>query len=498
MENIANLVSIVCRFKPKQINIIDEDKEDKANLLYQMLVDDRTLTEKEAEMALYGSESRNTFNKLKLRLRDKLMNMLFFIDLRGPKYSDYMRASVSCYRMLAIFYILRRFGANSLAMKIGDKTIKRSLHFAMAEVSYPILSEMCLYYSSENFNDRKYRHYKEILEGEYVHLKDNHLMNDIYSELFSLYINSRSSQKETALEIIEKEKEQIERILGDSDSFWLNRKGYLILTLYYQIRGEYDRALDICDRAIHFFMYVNPVKSMVTIVNFYVQQLQIYLNQKRFSEGHQLAIKAKKEVEYYNNDWHVLSYLHFLLCMHCKRYNEAIGLYLEVTQNENFKKITPFFIESWSIFEAYAHLVKDKVDHPAKMPRFSINRYVNNIPTFSKDKRGNNITILVAQFIFLVRQKKFDDVIDRVDALKQYAHRYLREDSTLRSNCFIKMLLSVVKAEFNPIRARRYAERYTKKLYDTPLSVSEQSTEIEIIPYEDLWDFIMEILESQK
>lgn len=498
MEQLNELVSIVCRFKPSQINIIDENNEDKANILYKLIVKDRKISDEDAQLVLYGRKKKNTFNKLKLRLRDKLLNMLFFIDLRGPKYSDYMKASVNCYRLMSIYFILRRFGANELAVQIGNKAIKKAVKYDITEVSYPILSEFCLYYSSEQFDQKKYTHYKELLTKVSRQQRDNHLMNDIYTDIFSHYINSRSSAKDQVLTIIEESKSEIENILEENDSFWLNRKGYLILALYYQIKGDFDRALQVCDRAVHYFSEVTPIKSMVTIVNFYVQQLQIHLNRKEFDKGHEVALKAKEAVQYYSHDWHVLSYLHFLLCMHCLKYEQAINLYLEVTQHKDFKKITPFFVESWSIFEAYAHLVKGKIATPEKMPTFSINRYVNNIPTFSKDKRGNNITILVAQYIFLVEKKKYDDVIDRVDALKQYVHRYLREDATLRANCFIKMLLSIVKADFHPLRAKRYAEKFVEKLHNAPQSISEQNTEIEIIPYEDLWEIILEILESQQ
>jgi hypothetical protein len=498
MRDLTQLVSIVSRFKPSQINIIDDNKSDMANNLYQLILSDRQISNEEASQALYQSPPSSAFKKLKSRLRDKLHNTLFFIDLRGPKFSDYMKAGVECYRYLAVFFLLRRFGANDLANHLGNKIIKKSIYYDINEVSYLILSEMCLYYSSESFNEKKYLQNQALLQQEYIKIQNNYLMNSIYNNIFAKYAKSRSSHKKEIIDLIDKHLDQINTILEENDSFWLNRKGYLILTLYYQIKGELDNALLACDRALKFFRDDSKVRSNVTIVNFYVQQLSIFLSQKNFEKGWVVSQRAKSEIVYYNNDWHVLSYLQFLLCMHGKEYEKGLDLYLEVTQHSDYKKITPFFIESWSIFEAYVHLIKDITEREEELPKFSINRYVNNIPTFSKDKRGNNITILIAHFIFLLKLKKHNEAIDRVDALKMYAHRYLREDETLRSNCFIKMLLSVVRAEFNAIRAKRYAEKYIERLHSTPLTVSEQSTEIEIIPYEDLWDITISVLENQK
>lgn len=496
MQDIAELVSVVCRYKPRQINIIDDAKDDKANQLYQMLVDNRELTESEAASVIYGTDKPAAINKLKHRLKDKLFNTLFFIDLRGPKFSDYIKAGLSCYRYMALFFILRRFGANKLASVFGENLVRKAIKFDLAEVSYMVLAELCIFYSSEAFNQQKFSKYKVLLEQEYQKLTDNHLLNKVYAEIMSQYTDTRSSRKQELLDLIEQNLDPINDILATHNSFWLRRKGYIIKTLYYQIEGNLDAALEVCEEAIHYFEHVSAQKSTPTLVNFYLQELNIYLNQKAHIKGRERATLAKSLIPYYSNDWHVISYIEFLLYMNSKEYDRAFKLYMEVTQHKDFKKITPFFIESWSVFEAYVHLVKHKLSEAESLPFFSINRYVNNIPTFSKDKRGNNISILIAHFIFLVEQGKYDNVIDRVDALKQYAHRYLREDSTLRSNCFIKMLLCVVRADFNPIRASRYAEKYLDKLKETPLSVSEQSTEIEIIPYEDLWEIILEILKK--
>ena len=345
MEDISQLVSIVSRFKPSQINIIDDDKTDMANQLYKLIIDNRQITDNEASLTLYSKEAFGTFNKLKLRLKDKLLNTLFFIDLRGPKFSEYMKAGMECYRHLAIFFILRRFGANNLAVKLGDKIIKKSIRYDLSEVSYLILSELCLYYSSESFDEKKYRLYAEKLESEYSKVQKSYLMNSIYNNIFIRYSKSRSSHKDAITTEITPYIPEIRDILASSDSFWLNRKGYLILTLYYQILGDFNSALEICKKAIHFFRDVAEIKSNVTIVNFYVQELSIHLNQKNFEQGRKVAHAAKEEIQYYTNDWHVISYLHFLLCMHSGRYNEAIELYMEVTEHSDFKRLSPFFIE---------------------------------------------------------------------------------------------------------------------------------------------------------
>jgi hypothetical protein len=94
--------------------------------------------------------------------------------------------------------------------------------------------------------------------------------------------------------------------------------------------------------------------------------------------------------------------------------------------------------------------------------------------------------------------KKYTQVIDRIDTLTQYTYRYLRKDETFRSNCFIKMLLLATKADFHPIRTQAYTADLRKKLNSSDLVTDEKSTQIEIIPYDYLWELILEMLHNNK
>jgi hypothetical protein len=110
------------------------------------------------------------------------------------------------------------------------------------------------------------------------------------------------------------------------------------------------------------------------------------------------------------------------------------------------------------------------------------------------DKAGSNLNLITIQILFLILDKDFSAIIDKVDALSAYTHRHLRRNETYRSNCFIKMLLQLVKGDFHPSAVKRKAEPYYKKLLEVPLSKAKQDYELEIIPYETLWEFLVESL----
>ncbi|MBL0025763.1 MAG: hypothetical protein IPO98_12545 [Saprospiraceae bacterium] len=53
-------------------------------------------------------------------------------------------------------------------------------------------------------------------------------------------------------------------------------------------------------------------------------------------------------------------------------------------------------------------------------------------------------------------------------------------------------------ASFNPIRTRTYTMELSKKLKKSHLNTDEKSTQVEIIPYDYLWEVILEVLERNK
>ena len=91
-------------------------------------------------------------------------------------------------------------------------------------------------------------------------------------------------------------------------------------------------------------------------------------------------------------------------------------------------------------------------------------------------------------------QKKYNRAIDRIEAIEKYTSRYLKKDTNFRSNCFIKMLLEIPKEGFHRVAVERKASKYRERLSEMPLEVANQSHSIEIIPYEDLWEMVLNVL----
>jgi hypothetical protein len=114
------------------------------------------------------------------------------------------------------------------------------------------------------------------------------------------------------------------------------------------------------------------------------------------------------------------------------------------------------------------------------------------MPIFSKDKRGLNISILIVQILLLIHYRKHDAAMGRIESIEKYCSRYLRHGDTFRSNCFIKMLLQIPKSKFQTNSLIRKTEKLVELIKSVPLESARQTSEIEIVPYEDLWELVLD------
>lgn len=148
--------------------------------------------------------------------------------------------------------------------------------------------------------------------------------------------------------------------------------------------------------------------------------------------------------------------------------------------------------ERWSLFEAYLNLVAPQDDKPFKWKSVT-----QNVPSYSKDKEGFNVAILILQVLYYVDMMDTEALEYRMEALKKYAHKHFKDSFSERSRIFFKLLALVVKADFDYIVAQKKGESLYLKMQNTN-PPGDAYAEIEIVPYEHLWELIIKRLQLRE
>jgi len=92
--------------------------------------------------------------------------------------------------------------------------------------------------------------------------------------------------------------------------------------------------------------------------------------------------------------------------------------------------------------------------------------------------------------LFLIEKRSYNAVAERIDRLKGYANRQLKKEEFTRVISFIRLLQQLMRADFVPDNMTN-TEKYYTRLTETPFNYRGLITELEVIPYERLWDMII-------
>lgn len=88
-----------------------------------------------------------------------------------------------------------------------------------------------------------------------------------------------------------------------------------------------------------------------------------------------------------------------------------------------------------------------------------------------------------------------DQVEDKILALYKYAQRNLKDDSdNLRSYYFINALSQLPRGNFMADEVAKRATSWLQKMRATPAMNTTDPFEVEILPYERLWEIGMQLL----
>ncbi len=504
MDLLKSISRLLTKQKLKQIDIITntESPKTKSELLYTALRDGIISSEDEAIALLYpeGNYSKSAFEKLKYRLKDKLINTLFFIDVQS--YSSI--AKDSALLKVAKAYIASQILGRariSNSFEIMESVLKTCQKYELIDFQILIYRELLPNYGLFYYDRRKYKMYSEAYEEALRKL----LLEDKIHHFFTILGRKITTARNLSysLEIKEIEQDMAETyenaVQEDHNQirfYAYNSKFFLLM-----YKNDLFAQSALCDEAINYF---KEKKNYTNLALFSFKQKKglCFMAFGKFNE----AISLFDQCLAYNptiggNAWLALHNYKFSAHLLLSEYSEAYKVASKVLYTKTTKKLNSAFHQKWFMNEAFIHFLiltkKLKVEDIDVKPirKFRLTRFLNELPEFSKDKKGANITINILQLLFYVLEKDLDKVDDKLESLKQYSFRHLKGNEYIRPKTFIRLLELIPKCDYNLHKVNNKSEKLLKVLSDNPKAYFDQRSDIEFLPFEKLWTLVIEALE---
>ncbi len=499
LTELIRLINI-SKLKSSGLWTILFERDSKLEQLCEGIYNRQITSDADAAQLLYPGQTGGTkLYNLKERLKERLVSVAFLLEFQVPSLSNRQKAYFESNKKWSAANVFMSKGARLVGIEMLEDLIKQTVHFEFTELTLYASSMLRLHYGTILGDRQRYDHYRQMYQQYRRIWVMESEAEELYTHLASYYVNAKATRNEI-VDTARQYFDQVAPYLEESGAFRLHLCGRLIQMTIYTSQNDYVRTAELCEDAILFFR-AKPFDSSLAFQVFYYQLVVCCIQLRQFERGKATIDDYQSLYEEGSFNWYKLQEMFFLLALHTQHYDNSILITDLVRKHPKLTSMPPQITEIWKIYDAYAYylVLTGRVvpADPDNHTRFKIGKFMNEIPTYAKDKRGMNIPILIIQILFSIQDRNYVQTIDRIDAIEKYCSRYLRQGDNFRSNCFIKLLLQIPEGSFHREAVLRRAEKYLEQLRSVPLEVAYQAHEIEIIPYEDLWQMAIDSLPNQ-
>lgn len=472
----------------------------KIQKLYTYLKETDNPDDDDAAVYLCGkgrTKSYPPYKQIKHYLKYELINAATSIT-PGEKVSetDRIGTALFCNRLQSMGSILLYKGATKIAVELLEQAFEIADRFNIVVQATESASELMRLYAQNLHDRKKFEFYRDQAE-HYQKLRNAIFL--VEKELTT--VRNMVQLNEENEKIATFAAQQSERYAHLVNEF----KDVRVAAAYYYMKitglfAAYDYAQAAQDSlsAMAFFESIGLGESQQAQV-FRSTLITSYVQLGEYEKGSALLNSTMKMVRKNGMNYYKMIEHGMLLSMRTGHYQAAYEWFRRVDQNKMRQTLSSSYAEFFQLYRGYLYFLGtiDRVDidpGDQNFANFRIGRFMNETINYSKDKRTMNVHLLIIQLLTYSVQERYNQAIDRVEAIQKYCGRHLRRNDAYRSNCFLKMLLEIPSQGFHRAAVERHAQKWQKKLAEVPFDIVSQSHEMEIIPYERLWELAVESL----
>ncbi|WP_299708260.1 hypothetical protein [uncultured Pontibacter sp.] len=490
MEEIRKLIDIVSTCSQSDAALLEGKKQSiKEKKFIQGIEGGLYTTDEEAAKDLYKTHPNDVrYKMLKHRVKKKLFNELSYVNPQKVTTNFVQQKEIQCNSLIYQANIVRVRYEFDLVTNLASKALAIAQEFDFIDLKVSALELLSLSYSEQSYA-KKFTAAQEELKTAMSHFLKEREAVSLFQHATIQLRKSTKSRKEF-LPLLPKIIKKLEELWKGSGTFSAYYAYYRTYIMYHELEGNFKEIIDITVDALRRVSEnkINAHRFEISYNNYIM--VYAHLRAKFFNDG---LVYAEKNLSLYNpatRNWFAYMENYFLLAVHAKQYELGNTLQRKIFDNTAFHIIPTIAKERWLLYRAYFRLI-----YPNATIREgeANNPYLLSLPEYSKDKLGFNVAILTLQFIYLLERGETEALLYRIDSIKKYVSTHLKDAFSLRSKLFLKLLVLTVTEDYDAVACRTKGEALYKKLIDTP-APGDAYAEIEIVPYEHLWDLILQIL----
>lgn len=497
MKELANLCHIVTSRGLANIPLLDlaGNGTTKEMQLVSRLLQSPDTTQSQLIRDLYGQSTPANvaaFWQLRARLQAKLLNHLYFLDHQDARYPVARRYEMAIWQMLHQASVLQAEGEYELA----TQRLRRCLLLAERDdfLHYAVQAARLL--RNLYANHRQPANYRALVK-KHAALRQRLVWEEEAEEIHQEIRNAIAGTVAMRRALLPELSGHIARLreLHDQTQTF-NTATYLYRARLTQeeMLGNYAEILRITEEAAEQLRAGQLNAQRFDLRYNHYMTVYAYLRSRQPERGLELAEQYEADFHPSSNNWFTFQENHVLLALHAGNYSHARALLTKVLANPFYHKQRAAAQQRWELYRAYLDFLAPATATSGRA--VTVAQWALQLPNFNRDKRGYNVAILILQLLYYLRQRKLEEVMVRLERLRKYRQLHLRDDATLRSRLFLRLLTLLPEREFNARSCAEHGQNLLAKLQEAA-PPGEAYAQIEVVPYEELWNITLQLLRQQ-
>lgn len=443
---------------------------------------------------------RTKFRQVAKELLRYLEQMMLYLEFDKNVFDPLNNSRLRGFQLTAIAKSMAPLACKNGARKAAEELLRIGEAFGRPEFVVEAAKVLMDYVSVAGDDLNNFDEYYE-LYSRYSGWRDIEEKSVIYFDKIKLpSIHMKMNKQEWALQA-QQYVEDLNPYAGVINSHNFHVSYYSIKSYRNTLDARHEEASAVHEEAISYFTS-RPYPCTSALNIFHYLEITNCLYSGSYLRGNRYFCKALELAAAGSFNWFSTLELGFYLKMHQGEYLRAAEIYNTAVRNKRFSVLRDSQRETWHILGAHLFIVQQLSgfdDTDRLVPQFKSSRFRNEVKSFAHDKKGMNVPILAAAILLEFVEGRLDNLWDRVAALEKYRERYLRNnEATHRSQLFIKSLVVLSRHGYDGNKFLEKVQPFLDELRGTPLHETNQSHELEIVPFERMIRLLADYLLKRK
>lgn len=450
----------------------------------------------------FNNRSSKSFMMLRRELVLILSRMVPNAHVKKINKSGYYRNYFGAIRDLYASRVLLSIGLYNSGLWLLKRTVKSADNFEIWDVVLSGSTILENYFAIRN-DPKSYKYYKDLSDKAMDFIFRLQRLKRIFNKWVIEFVDKRQVKPSTYSQLVEDIKVS-EALLKDGDPWNFHHLVFRLKLILYQAKAELEKVLNVCSMAKRKLKENSKMIDFNKYGGYVSTELYCYINLKRYQEAYDCAQELEEYEEEGTLNWFLYMEYYFILLIQTKKYDKAMELVNRVTSSNGFAQVKKNRAQKdiWTLFSAYIEFLLSSgiwlnPNQDLNVNEFKVNKFTNDVADLSKDKTGLLVSILILQVLFLLKLGRFEDIIEKKDALRRYVSRYLNTRENERSRLFLSLLLRMIECEFSYTRTNEKTQRLQARLKDEEVIYKSNLGGNEIVDYEILWDWVLTTLKTK-